>query len=310
MFSFFRSLVGLLTGRSAKLAELARYASMLERVPVKRAGIGIESVFPWHRLGSLTSTVLHWHPSPEGMRARRLDPSSFQFTRLESLARVDVDIRAVQGISASKERLEEFDDIDSLADARCRGLMTDISEEHALKLLRQPAVRLMCSGKELSRTADGFVWHQWDGRLFFDNCDGSHHFAAARRVAGRAGASVKVGGPLRAYSLDTARIVELQRQFDLFFVGPGSHAVGLYPQLALPRLPDAEFHTLMGALSAEWIHIALPESAPDGWLLALPCCSPRSQEVARVLRRIGFTDVCEILLAAAETRSPAFLSAS
>ncbi|ART57229.1 hypothetical protein CBP36_20190 (plasmid) [Acidovorax carolinensis] len=138
---------------------------------------------------------------------------------------------------------------------------------------------------------DNFVRHQWDGRLFLENEDGSHHLAAAKYIAARLPERVRLHGTLKNYSLSTNAVASLRHDFEMFAVSG--------EQEVFNRFFDA-----MQSFRATWLTHSLPPPFDKEHAILLPKNEARSVKVARVLRQAGIADLGQHLtnLASAQVR--------
>ncbi|MEJ6002578.1 DUF6685 family protein [Paucibacter soli] len=306
-----RGLWHTLSGRTANLEALSAYAKTMQALPPGFDGMtaALANVFPWHHVGNANANLLLWQPDGfGGMVASRQSPAQFAVTRQERVGHVELSIREVQGLSASKSPIENFPELDAFATAHCTDLLSDVTPQAARALLSKGNVRLWVEGLEPKAPPDNFVWHQWDERFFFSNCDGSHHFAAARWIALQTRTDIKVGAQLTMHTINMAAVINLVNQYDIFFVGFPEPADDS-DALVSCRAPETELHELMSRLQTPWAYLSLPWSAPDGFLLILPKAFERSREVAQVLRSAGLTDAGHLLSVAALNQVPMFPSA-
>lgn len=122
----------------------------------------------------------------------------------------NVDIRLIEGLCSSKSPLADFGSLDAFAEARCSELLKDTDEVAVKKMLRW---------KDLPRREPYLLSRfAWDGRLFFWNNGGSHHFAAARLLAGRLGFCLEVRGVVSDVSLRLETVRSLVDEFHVFAV--------------------------------------------------------------------------------------------
>jgi hypothetical protein len=299
-----RKLWSMVSGRTANLNALADYAKTLGTLQSSRSvsNASMASIFPWHQVGHEGANLLLWQPDGNGgMAASPQNPTTFAVTRQERINFVELSIRDVQGLSSSKGPIENFSELDDFATTCCTDLLSDVSPQAARELLSKGNIRLWVDGREPKGAPDNFVWHQWDERIFFNNSDGSHHFAAARWISLQNRTNIKVGASLTLHTINMATVINLVNQFDMFFVGKPAPAVpscGMGSGLE----SDEVLHHLLSRLQTPWAHLSLPRCAHDGFLLILPKASDRSREVAQLLRDAGLTDAGHLLSAAALNR--------
>ena len=182
------------------------------------------------------------------------------------------DIRQVVGVTQSKSPLERFGSLDELAIRASPELSADVSPENLRANLAHHGIRI---GQPHS--TDCFRRRLWDrGRVFLCNGDGSHHFAAARYIAGQLGQSVMLKGPLWTYRIETAVLRELLRQFELFAI-------------AITEL--GEFGDWMEQRRAPFFEVRLPGSYERAQAVLLPRSNSRASKAGLELNRAGVTNL-------------------
>ncbi|GIC75620.1 DUF6685 family protein [Moritella sp. F3] len=120
------------------------------------------------------------------------------------------DIRDIEGLSASKSNLNEFKTLDEFAQKRTKDYISEITKDRLNENLAHRGIRILRGFQ-----SDYLAIHEWDPRLFYINCDGSHHLAAARYIAKKLDHSVPINGKLQQYNFDK---IELKRLLDDFNV--------------------------------------------------------------------------------------------
>jgi hypothetical protein len=182
------------------------------------------------------------------------------------------DIRQVVGVTESKSSLERFGSLDELAIHASPELSADVSPENLRANLAHHGIRI---GQPHS--TDCFRRRLWDrGRVFLCNGDGSHHFAAARYIAGQLGQSVLLNGPLWTYRIEIAVLRELLSQFELFAI-------------AITEL--GEFSDWMERRRAPFFEVRLPRTYEHAQAVLLPCSNARASRAARELNGAGVTNL-------------------
>ena len=187
------------------------------------------------------------------------------------------DIREVEGLSCSKSPIEKFESMDSFAEQNCKDLIREISEEKLQKNLAHTGIRIIHN----KDTSDHFACYAWDGRTLLMNSDGSHHFAAARHIAGKINKGVPLQGKLYRYSLDLVSIERLCSKFDIFTLKSGS--------------PYGELFDSLKALQASFFTLNLPKPYKDVAAIFLPRTDRCSMRVANALRNSNYFDLGEHL---------------
>lgn len=194
-------------------------------------------------------------------------------TRRPSITDFSCDIRDVEGLSCTKSRMESFGTLDEFAIARCRDLVGRPTLEWLRKILGH-------AGGKIAR--DGFFSvKSWDGRIFWLNSDASHHFAAARFIAGKLMTPVLLRKPLHVESLDDDEVASLTAANDMFAIS------------ATARL---SFCTTLSTHEVPHGLLRYPRPLDGWWIVLLPKVERRSAFVAKILRRSGLMDVGKHLL--------------
>lgn len=209
--------------------------------------------------------------------------TSIEVPELIELVKCDVikhwcfDIREVEGLSASKGPIEKFESMDSFAEQNCKDLIREISEEKLQKNLAHTEIRIIHN----KDTCDHFACYAWDGRTLLMNSGGSHHFAAARYIAGKINKEVNLQGKLYLYSLNPVAIEKLCNKFDIFTLKSGS--------------PYGELFDSLKALQASFFTLNLPKQYEDVAAIFLPRTDRCSMRVAKALRNANYFDLGEHL---------------
>ncbi|PHN95988.1 hypothetical protein CSC81_17380, partial [Tenacibaculum discolor] len=151
------------------------------------------------------------------------------------------DIAQVDGFSGSKSVLENFQTTDEMVEANSRKMISEISQSKLGENLAHTEIRIIHD----PRSSDCFAQYRWDARTWLLNSGGSHHFAAAKYIAARLGATVPLKGKLKVYELDGATIAALRSKFEMFAISDNSFVCNA-------------FSDAMRAFRATWLWHALP----------------------------------------------------
>lgn len=199
------------------------------------------------------------------------------------------DIRDVEGLAASKSDLNRYTSMDEFAEARTPDWIQEISESALKKNLAHHEVRIMRTDPE--RKSDFFAEFSWDSdRTYLINSGGSHHFAAARYIAGRLGIEVPLSGRRKFYRFNTDAVRSLCEDFDLYLLplGPACDA----------------FHVAMERFKATFCTYPLPRPYEDSLLVFLPLSETRSVAVADLLDDVGIFNMGNHLIDRLAQQSP------
>lgn len=251
-----------------------------------RTGIASGTVMAWHRWrgASEYSTLPKGRLKGWRMEGDRYQPCEQHIQALCDLVNEsittswDTEIQQIGGFSSSKSRLEELESIDVMAIRKSPEMVDEITEQKLKSNLAWREIRIINSP---DTTADFFVKHGWDDLTYLINDGGSHHFAAARHIAGKLELKVPLRGSLVKYSIDRDSVIALRREFEMFTIRAES-------------LPD--FFDAMRQFGAPFFRQELPGPRhQDTCAVFLPRSSERSMKAAQLLHAAGWTDLGEHL---------------
>jgi hypothetical protein len=200
-------------------------------------------------------------------------PELIELVKCDVIEHWGCDIREVEGLSASKSPIEKFESMDSFAERHCDYFIDEISEEKLHKNLAHAEIRIIHN----KDTCDHFACYSWDGRTLLMNTGGSHHFAAARYIAGKINQEVNLQGKLYRYSLNPVSIEKLCNKFDIFTLKSGS--------------PYGELFESLKHFQASFFTLDLPKPYDGVAAIFLPRIERRSMRVAGALRNAKFFDL-------------------
>ena len=190
------------------------------------------------------------------------------------------DIARVDGFSGSKSCLEQFASTDDMVETNSMRMIDRVDDEKLAENLAHKEIRILHD----PATSDHLRYCAWDQRVFLMNSGGSHHLAAAKYLAARLDRRVSIEGKLVSYSLNSAAIGALCRDFEIFAVNDD----------------EAEhsnaFHDAMCSLRATWLWLPLPHPYGDGRAVFFPRTHARSVRVADALRQANLFDLGRHLL--------------
>lgn len=286
-----KALLNLLLEGVKNLVQPAALGRLLNEHPEMRVSlegsrlpISAASVVRWHELGSSSSyssrfcyergVVLGWRYQGDSYQSFELfRPEYLQMGQRSVIEHWSCDISDVHGFSASKSDLLAFNSTDAMAEAKSPDLIDAITPEKLAMNLAHKGIRIVNQSG-----ADYFALHQWDGRLFLMNDDGSHHFAAAKYIAARLPRSVTLRGKLYIYSLNATAIASLRHDFEMFVI-PKAPAISM------------EFFEAMKAFRVTWLEHDMPYYFRTTKAILLPRNEPRSMQVAAILKKAGIVDL-------------------
>lgn len=138
-------------------------------------------------------------------------PALDQICTSRASGAITLDIREITCLSASKGPLARSETLDEFAVAECQREIRAATAKQLEACLSYYGVRLASpfrvDGDQLSAVA-------WSGgTIYWANYDGSHHFAAARYIAGVLNQPVPITAPLTSYSIDRNAIATLASEF-------------------------------------------------------------------------------------------------
>ncbi len=284
-------------GRPARLSRLLGENGGECRIQLQppRRGIGCGGVVRWHELGQP-----HYSQWPRRERGTLMgwtvrggnDYGSFTVQRSElgaiGLCEVVEDwsceINEVEGLSASKSSLENFDSMDEWIKFHRPRQVDAITPQKLEENMLHGEVRIIHAPG-----VDHFARYSWDGRIFLMNHGGSHHFAAARYIAARLPKRINLRGSLYKYSLNAQAIASLRQDFEMFVI-PSAGAIAAGLRLA------------MEGFKATWLWQTMPRPFESTRAVLLPRAERRSRRAAAELRKFGVADLGQQLDALLETQ--------
>lgn len=126
----------------------------------------------------------------------------------------EVAIRDVTRLANSKSPLTSFAELDGLGRKFCAERGFDISSEQIRSCLLHDQVRVATPWRQGSDSFCAMTWA--DAPIALSNDGGSHHFAAARYIAGQLDEPVPLRGTVHAYGVSAPAIAELHKDWGSF----------------------------------------------------------------------------------------------
>jgi len=157
------------------------------------------------------SAVLLKPGKPFGLAAELECPALEQFCSPRSFGAVTLDIREITCLSASKGPLASSETLDDFAVSECRREIGSGTSEQLEACLRYYGVRLASPFKDDGEELVAVAWS--GGTICWPNSDGSHHFAAARYIAGVLQQPVPITASLTSYSISHEAVAMLAQDF-------------------------------------------------------------------------------------------------
>jgi len=268
---------------------VAKHPEIAVPLPPQASDIYLRSVVAWQKIGTPqeldlshrpVGSLLGWKTVGSHYRESFTVQRS-EFADLVTLKKVPnftCDIRDVHGFAASRSNLEAFASTDEMVELNGRNLIADISADALAANLADPGIDITSS-----TPSDYFVHHDWDGRLYLVNSDGSHHLSAAKYIAKRIRQSVPLTGRLHSYCLNMAAIESLRRDYAMFVISDE------------PEIANG-FGEAMRLFNATWLWHVMPPPYANMRLILLPKNERPSRQAGAVLRQAGCVDLGEYLL--------------
>lgn len=203
---------------------LAENSDASPKIESGRTGISGATVTAWN-LWSQSSLSPTSSPSSllKGLRLvdGRYQPTQSHVPALSSLVREQVDdnwhgeIQEIGGLEMSKSDLKTMTSLDEMATTCCAELVALITPENLQNILTHTGIRILNRPNPL---CDFVVKFGWDDLTFLNQVDGSHHFAAARYIAGQLGIKVPISGRKVSFEFDQKSVAALNDQFTMFTI--------------------------------------------------------------------------------------------
>lgn len=253
--------------------------------------IDANSIPRWHEFGEdhrCRSAVNGWSADGGFYEGRRLDLPALRHIGYEARQNYWVcEIQDVAGLSASKSKLSTFTSLDEMAKTNSPEMVEPVTKEKLEQNLAHREIRIL-----RDNSPDFFVQYLWDKRVFLVNAGGSHHFAAARYIAGCLDIPVPLSGVLVQRGIKKDVTSTLCQDFDMFLISSEPMAFGA-------------FHDGMRKVAASYYLLSLPAGfCSDARAILLPKDEKRSVNVAKVMREAGAFDLGLYLIELAGQQEP------
>ncbi|MDO8728367.1 MAG: hypothetical protein Q7K26_00580 [bacterium] len=267
-------------GSPVNLMRLIRqYPNMRVDIAELNQSIAYDSVVPWHKLGNLpnsrwprpdTGTLVGWRKTGNQYSGFSLNIIALvNFGHCYETKSWTCEIQDVDGLANSKSTLTDFSSLDDMVTKNSPAMVKDLNEAGLEVNLAHSAERIFSDTH--------FENHLWDGRLFLMNIDGSHHFSAARLIAGRIGKLVPLKGRLSTNAINAASVKALCREYDLFVISDDA------------AIANA-FYNAMESFGATYLGLEMPKPYENTRAILLPRNETRSVRVSKALREAGMFD--------------------
>jgi len=260
-------------GIPRQLKQNLKALGRLEQPAFHKLNCCSENQVMWQNWPSFGTRPLFWKKHSLGGYCAHTPelPELDNWVLSEEIAEWQCDIRDIQALAASKSPLESFSDLDTFALNRAGWCIQDVSVAGLQENLAWEEVRIT--------EPDRGDWLQvdlWEGpRVSLINSGGSHHFSAARWVAGRLGQPTPITGRLVIHSLNASAVNALSRKYSMVAIHSDVPHVW-------EAIQNAEAHV---------IRMYLPYPAHDYLLLMFPVDERRSLRVAELFLQYGALDV-------------------
>jgi hypothetical protein len=237
--------------------------------PVKT--VSINSVMNWHcwleNAKSIEYLSMNWQHNPYNFKNIYID----NIVDCKVIDEWECDITQIGGMSCSKSRLRNFSTLDELVEQDSKEMIQEISKTMLNRNLDHKGIGII----HHKNPVDYLSRHQWDGRIFLMNGDGSHHFAGARYIAKRLQVPYSIKGRLKEYSFNQKIINSLLSQYDLFVINGNSSAFG-------------HFSDIMTKFLAPYCRVSMPEPFTAMKLIMLPKNKRRAMLVSSTMQEMNF----------------------
>lgn len=203
-------------------------------------------------------------------------PELLEFTEESQETNWTCDIRDVGGLDASTADIADYDSLDAFMEGGPQDLLQEIDDAGLQANLAHDEIRILRSDPK--RKSDFFAQFYWQSdRIYLINDGGSHHFGAARYIAGKIGKKVPLTGVRRIYRIRPQAVSSLVDSYDIYALpyGPGYDA----------------FHDAMNSFGATFATYPMPVHHDATLLVFLPTAERRSVRASAALRDAGVFDM-------------------
>ncbi|VUS41183.1 hypothetical protein SB6412_05337 [Klebsiella pasteurii] len=200
-------------GYPATFRRCVNNGSFQAKYPQQRDTIWRRSVVCWHTwLKSEQNCIRYLRLGYDGDHdyLQRYIPQLDGLVISEIVENYCCDITAIGGMSSSRDSDKQLYDLDEFAQQCCLGLAIPVCAEMLNRNLSHHGLRI----SEMA-----FSQYSWvPDRLYWNNVDGAHHFAAARFQANQLGRLVPLTGQLVSNCINPQNVRQLTAEWDLFLV--------------------------------------------------------------------------------------------
>lgn len=134
------------------------------------------------------------------------------FYKKKEIKKTKLEIQKINDVSASKSRLEEFEDIETLIRENSKELIYPINEEKINENMQHKESRIFHSDDEV------VVFTPYNNKIQWQNSGGSHHFMATRYIAKKINKEIKIICTLEVKTLNKSFIKEIFDKYEIFLL--------------------------------------------------------------------------------------------
>lgn len=206
-----------------------------------------------------------------GMESVQL-PALNNLVRTKTIPNFCLDITDVAGLSISKSELGIYKSFEELATSQSPELLQDATLEGLQALLEHRDFPILAH----PHRKESYEANLTDGRVYLNNCDGSHHFAAARTIASRLNTPVPLQATMEFTYIDIAALVQLRLGFEMYLISM-----------------TWEFRDTMARSGAPFCSRPLRSvhGIDNPTVILLPKSAPTTKTVAGTLSKLGYQDL-------------------
>lgn len=160
----------------------------------------------------INNKLVEWHHNTTARINTELPHLLSHLITTQNIPNWQFEIQTINNVSCSKSLLSQLSSLDELVEQDSRDLISEITETMLHKNMQH-------RGSKIFHTDNSTISCElWSGSFTWNNCDGSHHFAAARYIAKKLGKKVYLTGILEVTMLNKELFRILFSKYHLYLI--------------------------------------------------------------------------------------------
>ncbi|OBW94255.1 DUF6685 family protein [Gallibacterium anatis] len=160
----------------------------------------------------INNKLVEWHHNTTARINTELPHLLSHLITTQNIPNWQFEIQTINNVSCSKSLLSQLSSLDELVEQDSRDLISEITETMLHKNMQH-------RGSKIFHTDNSTISCElWSGSFTWENCSGSHHFAAARYIAKKLEQDINLTGILHVVMLNKELFRTLFSKYHLFLI--------------------------------------------------------------------------------------------